>query len=343
MATTANKNCKQFIGIVTGEDGITARSGDEPGKGTVKLQTAEINESESTSSETVYQISNTGSTDIEVYNYTEMAFAKDEEVEIWQDGYGVFWATPTKDYRDFFVISRHDSYTYAKNGNSFYIVRGTYGVDNIPCWRAKESNFTISEQRRIAICQEDIPDDYFDDPTKEYYFMPYFTPEMNYGEKPNVSAVSGEGFEKHCGVATGEHVFSNKRLDYTYNLGRYIHTPEFLYRGTAISHNGEVGIVIEGITYTVQFPFNYSTASYSLTSYPDVYAGDIITVRVTDYNGQINVYAVEYQKDFRKGFSLVVESTNYFGRGWDTEAIQGTDFYFAWKTSDTGCLTPPPQ
>ena len=81
MATTANKNCKQLIGIVTGEDGITARSGDKPGKGTVKLKTTEINEEESTSSETVYQISETGSTDVEVFNQSNMTFAENDEVD----------------------------------------------------------------------------------------------------------------------------------------------------------------------------------------------------------------------------------------------------------------------
>ena len=340
MATTANKNCKQFIGIVTGEDGITARSGDEPGKGTVKLQTAEINESESTSSETVYQISETGSTDVEVYNYTELTFSTGEEVEIWQDGYGVFWVTPIKPNRDFFVITRSDSYTYAKKGNAFYIVKGIYVVYNTPCWRVV--NNTASPYR-IAICQEDIPDDFFNDQNNEYFFMPYYTPEMNCGEKPNVTSVGSEGFSRHCGVAEGEHVFTNKRLDYTYNNGKYIHTPEFLFRGAAIGHNGGVGIVIESTTYSVQFPVNLGLDTYSLTSYPDVYSGDIITVRVTDYDGTINVYAVEYPTDFRKGFSFVAENGNYLGRGWDSEFIPGTNFEYVWKISGQGCLTPPQQ
>lgn len=91
MATTANKNCKQFIGVVYGEDGITSRIDDEPGKGIVKLQTAVVNENESNSEETVEEIAYTGSTDIEVRNQTRIAYPEGAEVEIWQDGYGVFW------------------------------------------------------------------------------------------------------------------------------------------------------------------------------------------------------------------------------------------------------------
>ena len=91
MATTANKNCKQFIGVVTGEDGVTSRIDDEPGKGIVKLQTAVVDEEESTSEETVEEITDTGSTDIEVRNQTRIAYPEGAEVEIWQDGYGVFW------------------------------------------------------------------------------------------------------------------------------------------------------------------------------------------------------------------------------------------------------------
>lgn len=101
MATTANKNCKQFIGIVTGEDGITAdrylSTGEEVlGEGKVKLLTAKFDDSigKTIKVETL-------STDIEVYNRNGVSFPSllendicyplGAEVEIWQDGYGVFW------------------------------------------------------------------------------------------------------------------------------------------------------------------------------------------------------------------------------------------------------------
>lgn len=89
MATTANKNCKQFIGIVY--ETITARVDDEPGKGVVKLQTVAIDEESSTSESTVEEIVDTGSTNIEVYNQIRISYPVGAEVEIWQDGYGVFW------------------------------------------------------------------------------------------------------------------------------------------------------------------------------------------------------------------------------------------------------------
>lgn len=328
MATTANKNCKQFIGIVTGEDGITARSGDEPGKGVVRLKTAEINESESTSSETVYQISETGSTDVEVFNQSDLTFAEGEEVQIWQDGYGVFWIIPIKDNRDFFVIKNTDGVTnYAKKGKVFFITRGTYSSSNIPAWVIKDSR--SHSAYRFAVCQEDMPDDYFDDPNNTHFFMPYYTPEMNYGERPAVASPmhTADGIVSHRGVIEGEHEFSTKRLDYVYQHGEYSYCPTFTYTGTAVNYNGGVGIDIEGHTYSVQFPAIYNGMGGSIISYPDVYAGDEITVLVIDGGGAAygsGVYAIKYPTDYAKGSVVLTPDFTYQSyRGWN----DATSFY----------------
>lgn len=181
----------------------------------------------------------------------------------------------------------------------------------------------------LAVCQEDMPDGY-----TGKFKMPFYTPEMNYGEKPNqaVSMYSADSLVSHRGVIYGEYEFSNKRLDYVYQNGKYSYCPKFLYRGAAVSHNNGVGISIEGHTYPVTFPS--IDATFSLTSYPDVYAGDIITVLVEDGGGSeysSSVYAIDYPKDFRKGFSIVIEHGTYLGRGWDSEYIPDTNFDFAWK------------
>lgn len=324
MATTANKNCKQFTGVVLEE--ITAREGNVPGKGKVTLKTVLYNEDEDEN-----RIEESGSTEIEVFNRSTSTFAENEEVDIWQDGYGVYWVTLTKDNRDFFVISSSDNVAqYAKKGGVFQIQRGVYGIDSTPCWVVKSTR--VTDSYRVAICQEDMPDDYFDNSLNLYYLMPYYTPEMNYGERPNFGSSAGgwnSAVTKHIGIVEGEHSFSNKRLDYTFKNGRFAYTPQFLFSGAAINNNGSVGISIEGHTYNVQFPPYSSINSTSLTSYPDVYAGDIITVLVEDSGDSAysaNVYAVNYPTDFMKGSTIATDDSYMFSgyRGWTDTSAQGT-------------------
>lgn len=183
----------------------------------------------------------------------------------------------------------------------------------------------------LAVCQEDM-----DSNATEAMDMPFYTPEMNYGVAPDMgSPATADSLVSHRGVVSGEYEFSAKRLDYTYQYGKYTYNPQFVYTGQAVNLNGSVGITIEGHTYPVTFPASLGVnAGYSLTSYPDVYAGDIITVQVTD-NGDTaysaSVVAVNYPVDFEKGSSIVVENSMLLGRGWDEDYITGTDFKYAIK------------
>lgn len=317
MATTANKNCKQFIGIVTGEDGITARSGDEPGKGTVKLKTAEINESESTSSETVYQISETGSTDVEVFNQSNMTFSIGEEVQIWQDGYGVFWVTPNAK-RETFLIKYSNSPSasdYAK-GNMEYII---WSVDD-NAWIPVVSfdNLNIGKVR-LAVCQEDLPSDLSSD-----YLMPYYPLEDNIGVAPNKSTASGELFTDRCGVAPGEHVLSNKRFDYCFKYGRYAYEPKFVLQTYAEAHtsgNTGVYVTINGVQYPVEFPSGVGSSFPTMQMAPDVYDGDSIAVQVESnlrYPNNTHVFALSYPVDFAENYVMIDVGNSFLGgRGWD--------------------------
>ena len=420
MATTANKNCKQFIGIVTGEDGITARSGDEPGKGTVKLQTAEINEDESTSSETVYQISETGSTDVEVYNYTEMAFAKDEEVEIWQDGYGVFYVTPigktkitphlnsssdeypdgasrldsldtylycssldkinkkgtnnppyvynplglplerptviakvdgfpgsaeeptsgnrhtgeyvaiSNDTRDYFNVNPAGANwsgmnnnpdengapnDYFAKGNLYYIQAPLSGSGHYDVVEGAFGHYAVD--MRLAVCQRDMPENW-----TTQFRMPYYTLEMNYGVKPNVSTATGETFVERCGVYPGENKLSNKRLDYHYSQGRYSYEPIFTYTGRAKGTVGSrlVYIEIEGNDYLCGTMQGGSSGGLSVPwgCYPpDIYPGDMITVQVDAREVTPVITIIQCPRDYPESAEIIANSYAVYGqRGW---------------------------
>lgn len=183
----------------------------------------------------------------------------------------------------------------------------------------------------LAVCQEDM-----DDNATEPMQMPFYTPEQNYGVSPDMGTpYQADALVQHRGVIDGEYEFSTKRLDYVYQYGRYAYCPTFTFTGTSVSYNGGVGIVIEGHTYSVTFLTGATPgAGYSLTSYPDVYAGDIITVLVTDGGGSAysaNVTAVEYPTDFKKGTSIVVEDTMLLERGWDEDYIPNTNYKYAIK------------
>ena len=329
MATTANKNCKQFIGIVTGEDGITARSGDEPGKGTVKLKTVEINESESTSSETVYQISETGSTDVEVYNYTEMAFAKDEEVEIWQDGYGVFWVTPTKNRFEYFIINKNWNGEGTPPNTPSIFTKGSLhyvrwdGSDWVP-HSDNEATSPSSPMRpsgaKLVVCQEDAPNDAKD------YRMPYYTPEDNMGVPPTISSVWNGLNGDRAGVVPGEHVFTNKWLDYEVTSTRsFAYNPNFTDEFEAVGQTGGnqyLYIEHNNQQYQVFYPNSNSFMGWANNSYPDIYPGDKILVA---FNAAIGTgVAVDYPTDYPDGTvmpwytpRLGTPLTSYLpGRGW---------------------------
>lgn len=183
---------------------------------------------------------------------------------------------------------------------------------------------TSTYGNRLAVCQRDLPDGF----AKEF-LMPYYTPEMNYGCPPNRSSATGEGFTMRCGVAPGEYVFSNKRLDYCYVNGRYSYEPTFVYTGyVEEGSSGEVssGIRIEGKLYT----FSVDVPRYVLPRfYPDIWVGDKITVKVDASGNAPSLIAIEYPVDYKEGTYLItndygVGSEGYAYRGW--EDVTGTLF-----------------
>lgn len=187
-----------------------------------------------------------------------------------------------------------------------------------------QNGASLSCDARLVYCREDAPH------SAAEYSMPYYSPEMNYGEPPNVSATSGETFTNRCGVVMGEHKFSNKRIDYIFKNKRYAYEPIFLQEGYAVPGTVQaVGIAIEGKTYDVQFKIT-STLSYSLPHfYPDIWEGDNITVKVDASGATPVIRAIEYPIDFKEGTYLLTDtmygSGNDGWRGWEdmTNALFG--------------------
>lgn len=187
----------------------------------------------------------------------------------------------------------------------------------------------------LAVCQEDIPDDFLGT-----FYMPFYTPEQNYGIRPalaNAVTTSSYSSVGRIGVGTGDNAFSNKRLNYAYQHGQYSYEPSFTYTGPAVNagdaSNPSVGIVLGGHTYVVTFPYR-STGGGDPLMAPDIYAGDIITVHVeeadsADYGASVR--AIDYPTDFKSGTSLVVENSMLLSRGWDEEYIPGTNFKYIFK------------
>lgn len=169
----------------------------------------------------------------------------------------------------------------------------------------------------LAVCQEDM-----DSNATESMQMPFYTPEQNCGERPDVTETLTNAGENHVGVISGEYEFSEKRLDYVYNNGQYAYCPTFVYRGAAVNmgtaSNPILGISIQGHTYAVQIG---AGVGGSVTDYPDIYEGDIITVLVTDGGGTAyssGVTAIEYPTDYAKGTVILTpDFTLQSYRGWD--------------------------
>ena len=195
--------------------------------------------------------------------------------------------------------------SYASAAKKGAVFRVQLGANGWQIWTSGPGKYVL------AVCQEDM-----DDNATEPMQMPFYTPEQNYGVLPDMGAAyQADGLVQHRGVITGEHEFSVKRLDYVYQAGKYAYCPSFVYSGAAVSYNNGVGIDIEGHTYPVTF-----SGTYSSTSYPDVYAGDVITVLVTDGGGSAyssNVTAISYPTDYAKGTVILRPSTDIITeRGW---------------------------
>lgn len=224
------------------------------------------------------------------------------------------------DVREFFVInngSDTNSSGSSSSSNDTFDPRYQYGnLEYIEYdasdYRWKPATGTDAYTHRLAVCQRDLPANW----TKEYR-MPYYTPESNYGAIPysanDDTSSSSEQFTERCGVAPGEHKFTNKRLDYHYKNGRYSYEPRFIFIGTAKAGtgSGSVAIEIEGNDYGVDFP-----TPRSATSHPDIYYGDQITVEVDASGAEPILKAIDYPMDFPEN-TIILTHSGSPGRGWD--------------------------
>lgn len=244
---------------------------------------------------------------------------------IWkQSGYGrsklAYVLLNDTDDRERFLIKASSNPTpsdYVK-GNLEYIVWSESDKAWIPGDYDDDSS-------RLVVCQENMPSTLSVD-----FWMPYYPLEDNIGVEANRTTGTGESFVERCGVYPGEHVLSNKRLDYHYANGRYTYEPRFIYIGDAKgSGSSGVSIEIEGKDYDVTFPTVRST-----TSFPDVYAYDQITVEVDARGNEPEINAVDYPMDFPEDtiISSYSNLTSSPYRGW--EDITNTKYNYDIGYSD---------
>lgn len=185
----------------------------------------------------------------------------------------------------------------------------------------------------LAVCQKSVPAEW----NAEYY-MPFYTPEQNYGKYPKRGSTAGE----RCGVILAEREFSNKRIDYGYKNKRYSYEPIFTFRaqakGTAGSSGsgsgGGVKISIEQKDYDVTF----ETPSEALFQ-PDVYVDDWLIVRVDASGDDPSVKAVTFPSDYREDTLLFMPNTVSLRRGWidftsdfmDANCVGVKDLWVFWQ------------
>lgn len=256
---------------------------------------------------------------------------------VWrQDGTGTLLAyvildqmgTPEKET---FLLYKNGNWTasdYVK-GNLEYIVYDSSRKAWVPLVISGTPSQLDLDRCRLVVCQADAPSDVSD----TGYSMPYYPLEDNIGVEANKSTVSSEQFSDRCGVAFGEHVLSNKRIDYVFRDGRYAFEPFFTKTLLAEAHDGGqsgVWVTINGTQYRVSFPV--ITGSSSNPMAPDVYAGDYITVLVTSnlrYPNNAVVNAINYPTDRPANWlTFTVGGQIASSRGWQdvtTEFIPSTN------------------
>ena len=244
---------------------------------------------------------------------------------VWrQDGTGTLLAyvildqmgTPEKET---FLLYPNGNWTasdYVK-GNLEYIIYDSARKAWVPLVISGTPSQPDLDRCRLVVCQADAPSDVSD----TGYSMPYYPLEDNIGVEANKSTVSGESFSDRCGVAFGEHVLSNKRIDYVFRDGRYAFEPFFTKTLLAEGHAGGqsgVWVTINGTQYRVSFPSG-TGYNVNMAMTPDVYSGDTITVHVTTnlrYPSNTTVNAVAYPVDYQKNTVLIMPYGNPGWRGW---------------------------
>ncbi|MBQ3349726.1 MAG: hypothetical protein IJG38_04955 [Thermoguttaceae bacterium] len=219
------------------------------------------------------------------------------------------------DTREFFMINNGSSSGNSSSsgtGVSRDYYKGSLVYVSYSNGRWIPQTGSSSYDNRLMVCQRDMPANW----NKEFR-MPCYPPEMNYGAVPDKESGSAggasTGFTERCGVAGGEHKFTNKRLDYHYANGRYSYEPRFIFIGLAKGGTNGYGVAvtIEGNDYNVDFP-----SPRSATSHPDIYEGDQITVEVDARGAEPILTAIDYPMDFAED-TVILTHNGKPGRGWE--------------------------
>lgn len=173
---------------------------------------------------------------------------------------------------------------------------------------------------KLVVCQEDAPNDAKD------YRMPYYTPESNMGVPPTISSTWSGYSGERAGVVPGEHVFTDKWVDYAVSNNRsLVYQPSFIETFQAKGQTGggnNLYIEINNEQYQVYYPI-YSAFGYgSIVNAPDIYPDDEILVR---FNAAVGTGdAIDYPTDYPVGTVMPwytprmgTPLTSYMpGRGW---------------------------
>lgn len=233
------------------------------------------------------------------------------------------------DTRETFTINYGKSASDARTNNPalytkgslHYIVRNAAGVwvpasgNETPIVNPVTANKVRPLGSKLVVCQEDAPN------SNAEYKLHYYTPEQNYGAVPTVQTYNTVDNNDRFGCLIGDHVFTNKCLDYKRIGNSFVYEPLFVALVQAEGQPGgqnDLYISIGSSQYDCTYPNNSTLLSGA--GFPDIWEYDDIIIKFDCATYTADV--IDYPKDYPDGTVMpwykTWQGTNeYPGRGWE--------------------------